>query len=269
MADVRALLKAKRQEAKIVHPLASYGSSGQLRCAACGTIVKHASAWEGHVGSKAHRTNVARIREEEAVKMREEQERERTEEMARGKRKAEEQDEESEDEEVDVKKRRVEGSGFPGDFFSDPARAPLDMAGGEGDEDDETVVPVQPAPAEANSVIDLEYERFQREMLALAIPDKQETFARATVMAEAVIAEEQNEGFPPLQNQEEEEVVDKANLEVVRKEKEQEERELIMDRLLDEERAQEEADMKVTVMKNRLEALKKKRMVAKISKAIK
>ena len=66
MSDVRALLKAKRQEARITHPLASYTSAGQLRCIACGTAVKHASAWEGHIGSKAHRTNAARLREERA-----------------------------------------------------------------------------------------------------------------------------------------------------------------------------------------------------------
>jgi zinc finger protein 830 len=39
-----------------------------------------------------------------------------------------------------------------------------------------------------------------------------------------------------------------------------------MDRLMDEEAAQEEADMKVIVMKRRLEALKKKREAAKAVK---
>ena len=82
MADVRALLKAKRQEARITHPLASYSAAGQLRCAACGTAVKHASAWEGHVGSKAHRTNAARLRQEQArAAQREQEEREREEEV--------------------------------------------------------------------------------------------------------------------------------------------------------------------------------------------
>jgi zinc finger protein 830 len=47
MSDARALLKAKRQEARVTHSLAAYNSSGQLRCLACGTLVKHASAWEG------------------------------------------------------------------------------------------------------------------------------------------------------------------------------------------------------------------------------
>ena len=82
MSDVRALLKAKRQEARITHPLASYTSAGQLRCIACGTAVKHASAWEGHVGSKAHRTNAARLRQEQARAAQREQE-ERDLELAR------------------------------------------------------------------------------------------------------------------------------------------------------------------------------------------
>jgi zinc finger protein 830 len=38
-----------------------------------------------------------------------------------------------------------------------------------------------------------------------------------------------------------------------------EERELIMDRLLEEERAQEDADMRVHLMKKKLESLKKRR----------
>jgi zinc finger protein 830 len=40
-----------------------------------------------------------------------------------------------------------------------------------------------------------------------------------------------------------------------------------MDRLMEEEQAQEEADTKVMLMKNRLEALRKKREAAKVSKA--
>src|SRR6266567_2500949 len=62
MADVRALLKAKRQEARISHPYAAYNASGQLKCSVCGLVIKYGSAWEGHLGSKIHRTNVARMR---------------------------------------------------------------------------------------------------------------------------------------------------------------------------------------------------------------
>ncbi len=65
MADVRALLKAKRQEVRITHPYAAYGANGALRCSACGAGIKFASAWEGHLGSKAHRVAVANLRSKE------------------------------------------------------------------------------------------------------------------------------------------------------------------------------------------------------------
>ena len=65
MADVRALLKAKRQEVRITHPYAAYGANGALRCTACGAAIKFAGAWEGHLGSKAHRVAVANLRAKE------------------------------------------------------------------------------------------------------------------------------------------------------------------------------------------------------------
>jgi zinc finger protein 830 len=55
--------------------------------------------------------------------------------------------------------------------------------------------------------------------------------------------------------------------EELRKRKAEDEKELIMDRLLEEERAQEEADAKVVLLKGRLDALKKRRNEAKAAKA--
>ena len=55
--------------------------------------------------------------------------------------------------------------------------------------------------------------------------------------------------------------------EAKRRRKEQEERELIMDRLLEEEQAQEEADARVSVLKSKLEALKRNREAARAAKA--
>lgn len=267
MADVRALLKAKRQEARITHPLASYNQAGQLRCVACGTLVKHASAWEGHLGSKIHRTNVARLKEEKAREEQVLKEKQQQEEVARGKRKAEEQslDSSEESDETDSKRRKVDvakpkakSSGFPADFFSDPSRAPLPPESDE-EEDAEDDAPNPPPPAAPPSVIDLEYEKFQRELLNG--PDFQETYERATVMAEPELVPESMEGLPVQEgeNGQGSDLAQKQNEEASRRQKEQDERELIMDRLLEEERAQEEADMKVTMMKTRLEALKKKR----------
>ncbi|KAF9267638.1 hypothetical protein L218DRAFT_638024 [Marasmius fiardii PR-910] len=266
MADVRALLKAKRQEARINHPLASYNQSGQLRCSACGTIVKHASAWEGHLGSKIHRTTVAQIKERERQKeeqrLKEEQE-ERTK-AALGKRRAEEDVEvNSEDtSEPDTKKQKISASGgFPADFFSDPSRAPILSPDDEEGEDETRVQPAQPPPQASDqpkSELDLEWERFQREVVNTA--DYRETYENATVVAEPVMNEVM-QGIPAAETAAEQpEEVDEEEL---RRQKEQEERELIMDRLLDEERAQEEADMKVVAMKNKLEALKKRRQAIK------
>jgi zinc finger protein 830 len=270
MADVRALLKAKRQEARITHPLASYNQNGQLRCLACGTLVKHTSAWQGHLGSKIHRTNVARLKDEERARetQRLREEEEHQEQVARGKRKAEPQDSESESDEGDTKRRKVgeaksHSADFPNDFFSDSSRAPLPpQSDDSGDEDDTAKPPATPAGPQ--TAIDLEYERFQREMLNG--PDHHETYERATVFAEAELADETHEGMPAQDgNDVQTDLTQKISEEAARQQKEQDERELIMDRLLDEEREQEEADMKVSVMKTRMEALRKRRE-AKASK---
>ncbi|KAJ7883050.1 hypothetical protein B0H14DRAFT_3751671 [Mycena olivaceomarginata] len=228
MADVRALLKAKREEARISHPLASY-TNGQLRCVACGPV-KHASAWEGHLGSKLHRTTVARqrIRQEE-------------EEHAR-------------------KRRKVDdaSSAFPTDFFSDPSRAPLPP---QSDDEDDEPPPAQPIAAPATA-LDSEWERFQRDVVNA--PDLREAYDNATIMVEPELASDTFEGFPPQQTEKDAPVEpNKLDSEALRRQKEQDERELIMDRLRDEEQAQEEADMKVMMMKNRLEALMRKRNAAK------
>jgi len=262
MADVRSLLKAKRQEARVSHPLASYSSNGQLRCIACGPV-KHASAWEGHLGSKLHRTTVARLKEEdrlrEAQRIRQEEEEQQQAHVSNGKRKAEEQDSESD---TESKRRKVDDASaqFPADFFSDPSRAPLPPP--SDDEEDEPSA-AQPGPAPATS-IDAEWERFQRDVVNA--PDHRDAYENATIMAEPELASDTPEGFPPQQTDDAPEEPNKLDLEEARRQKEQDERELIMDRLLDEERAQEEADMKVTVMKNRLDALTRKRNAAKAAK---
>ncbi|KAF5381982.1 hypothetical protein D9615_004214 [Tricholomella constricta] len=302
MADVRALLKAKRQEARITHPLAAYTSSGQLRCSACGTAVKHTSAWEGHLGSKAHRTNVARLREQErlqaeraraeaeaAAQAAAEAEKQRASQVAKGKRKADDDDDdddmdgenatdkETNDIENGAKRRRVGPApgGFPADFFSDPSRAPIPITSDSDDDEDAnagalTANGAPPPPATTQSAIDLEYERFQREMLGNAdnVPDApREAYERATVVAEPelVTMEDVPSEFPAEDQQMDvdAEKQKQSEEELARRRKEQDERELIMDRLLDEERAQEEADQRVVVMKARLEALKKKREVKK------
>ncbi|KAF5367050.1 hypothetical protein D9758_004055 [Tetrapyrgos nigripes] len=269
MADVRALLKAKRQEARISHPLASYSNAGQLRCSACGTVVKHTSAWEGHLGSKIHRTTVAKLKEEERVREEEQRLIEEQERLSLGKRKAEEEEMDIVEEETVTKKQRVTGPSrdFPADFFSDPSRAPPVYELDSEDEGEATDAAAQTLPQRnaTPNAIDLEWERFQKEVVNA--PDARETYENATVVAEPILASEVPEGFPAPEAEAEPEEPDKLDEDALRQKKEQEERELIMDRLLDEERAQEEADMKVVVMKNKLELLKKKREQAKAGKS--
>ena len=253
MADIRALLKAKRQEARIAHPFATYTPSDQLKCVACGTLIKHASAWEGHLGSKLHRTNTTRLKEAKTRGIQENTE----EQSLLGKRKAE-MDES--DKQSDKKTRMTEGHGrpisvheLPNDFFSDPSHVPVipefpsDESNG-----DLNVVNLAETTAHPTSVLDLEYDLFQRGFLT----DHHQTYDRATIVAEPVPASPHIPGFPASTAQKEGE----------KDARDYEERELIMDRLLEEERAQEDADMRVHLMKNKLEGLKKRREDKKVLK---
>ena len=274
MADVRALLKAKRQEARVTHPYATYNASGALRCKACGTAVKFASAWEGHLGSKAHRVAVANLKaKEEAAAA-----------SAQSKRSAEDDDEDDEQMEVEVnmqpkaKRQRTEEreeptrTVFPTDFFSDPSRA-LPPRDDDEDDDDDNMGEGEVAPPPPKSQFDLEWAAFERDMQSVQKKpalDPQETYARATVAAEPELVPAL-EGLPGHQvpaggggeGAPGSELEQKISEEEERKRKMQEEHELIMDRLLEEERAQEEADSRVAALKSRVEMLKKKRELAK------
>ena len=266
MSDVRSLLRAKRREARINHPLAAYSEqTGHLRCIICSTIIKHPSAFDGHLGSKQHRINVTRYKEEERLnesQVDEQEKRKRQPERENdGKRRRVE-----DDADVNTSKPADFGGSFPSDFFSDPSRAPLPPPSDDEEEEGEAEGPKTGNLPQPSTAIDLEWEKFQQAVLNP--PDEHEKYERATVFAEPELAPETPEGFPPKQAEETPVEVSK-NEEQIRRQKEQDERELIMDRLLDEGRAQEEADMKVTVMKQRLEALKKKREAAKASKAAK
>ena len=276
MSDVRALLKAKRHEVRVQHPYASYTSTGQLRCTACEMVIKQASAWAGHVGSKVHRGNVAKKRASET---------DQQEEAIRptGKRKVGEDDYLDGEESPptsDSKKRKVtpevpakptpEHSGaFPSDFFSDPSRAPIRPANDDGSDEDEGN-PVQMPLGATDNHIDLEWQRFQQEMLtpaATSVDQRHEAFKRATVFAEPELLPENVLGLPTREILDTETTEAPSNEEESRKKKEEDEKELIMDRLLEEERAQEEADAKVVLLKGRLDALKRKRDEAKAARA--
>ncbi|KAH9838775.1 uncharacterized protein C8Q71DRAFT_545627 [Rhodofomes roseus] len=271
MSDARSLLRAKRQEVRVNHPLASYSASGQLRCIACGLNIKQGTSWEGHIGSKQHRTSAARLREEEQRRAQEE--------LLRQKRKASEEPSDGEDEGVEAKRRRVDEEeedaqqlppaaqgDFPTDFFSDPSRAPPPPSEDTDDEDAPDGASGAPAAPASRSAIDEEWERFQAAVVNA--PDIRETYEQATIFAEPVLAPEVPEGFPPQTTEDAQDgqdaVVDEG---AIRRRKEQDEKELIMDRLLEEERVQEEADAKVSLLKARLEAVKRQREARKATKA--
>ena len=305
MADVRALLKAKRQEARINHPYAAYGANGALRCTACGVAVKFASAWEGHLGSKSHRVAVA-------AKLKKAKEEEEP--SALSKRKAvEDEDEEGVEGDGDGDDRRhvgttegpersgkrqrteerdVEGEGqaqaqasrsFPADFFSDPSRAPL-----RDDEDEDGMDQDQETTAAPKSQFDMEWEAFERDLqqqqqrpvggaeaAVVVVDDARVVHARATIAAEPELVS----GFVGLPAGAQEEGVGvgvgvgegewegrKAvamSEEEERKRKEMDERELIMDRFVEEERAQEDAYNRVAMLRNKVQMLKQKRELAK------
>ncbi|KAG1781417.1 hypothetical protein EV702DRAFT_587594 [Suillus placidus] len=269
MTDVRALLKAKRQEARITHSLASYTTTGQLRCSVCGTNIKHASAWEGHLGSKAHRTNVSRAKEEEKARERQQA----AQEAKVAKRKADEDapgGDAAKRQKTEPATSTPRSSAFPSDFFSDPSKAPPQPPLSDDSDDEEvnlsTVSPAKESGPHAVAVtqpeLDQEWIKFQQTVINA--PDTHETYDRATVFAEPDLVSDVAEGFPPLQGEKDlAEVEAKLDPDEERRRKDQDEREMIMDRLLDEERAQEEADMKVSVMKSRLEALRIKREAAR------
>jgi zinc finger protein 830 len=227
MSDVRALLKAKRQEARVIHPFAVYSAVGQLRCTACNTLVKHASAWQGHLGSKIHRSNVTILKEQQRESV---EERGGTPEGSSGSNSGDEEEEEPQTTTSVVVHDSV-AQDRPPTF-------------------NEGITPTS---------IDLEWKEFQRSVVNT--PDTQDVYQRATVVVEPEMASSVPEGFP---TQNEPQTKSTVNAEEKARRIEQEERELIMDRLIDEERAQEDADSRVIVMKQKLAALKRKRELAKL-----
>ncbi|KAG9121797.1 hypothetical protein FRC07_002099 [Ceratobasidium sp. 392] len=267
MSDARSLLrraKAAESEKRIDHPLALYNSSGQLRCAACGTAIKP-HAWDGHVGSKAHRTQAARLRAEEEK------------ERARKRKATEEVEVMQVEEDAEGKRRRVDGpepapaapapaqastGGFPADFFSDPSRAPLAI--GDDDDEDDADEPVPP-PSAANPLsLDDEFAAFAKAVLQPALKSNNaDVYEQATTMAEPELFNNAADGFPAsvtgAEGQDAQEETEEETEAQKRQRLAQEERELIMDRLRDEELAQEEADDRVTRLKARLEAVRLER----------
>jgi zinc finger protein 830 len=243
MSDVRALLKAKREQ-RVQHQYASYNGT-QLRCSACGLPVKNSSAWEGHLGTKAHRTNVARLKAEEekakVAKRKGDDEGERISDVK--KRRMDVAEGEDEDEEQPIASA---STGFPADFFSDPSQAPVAVSGDPNGEEEESTTTTAPTKPIFNTAIDAEWEEFERAVLNPPAPRSSHTeaYSRATIMAEPELIDELPAGFPSSvldgRREELESAANAAAEEVIgvappeesegdaRKRKEREEKELIM-----------------------------------------
>ena len=143
----------------------------------------------------------------------------------------------------------------------------------EEDEEEPSTQAQQAQPNAPKTEVDLEYERFQAALLNTEDEDREEgkleAYHRATVAAEPELVNNTLEGLPQQTEGElMEELLPKGETEEEKRARiEREERELIMDRLLEEERAQEEADSRVNLLKNKLEALKKAREAKRATKA--
>lgn len=238
------------------------------------SAIKNTIAWAGHLGSKAHRTNVARLKAEE----------EEAHQKLAGKRKAPESEPDADIAERDgangaSNKKQRGPTEFPNGFFSDSSR-PVPIS--NDDDDDEPPPSTPPEQSAEMSAIDKEWEEFQRTVIDAPVPiiadqrtlvedSKRETFDRATVFAEPEIVSETPEGFPERRIDEDPSITEEAKSqepteEELREKKRQEEKELIMDRLLAEEQAQEDADNRVAALKARLEGIKKRKEAARLLK---
>lgn len=63
MTDVRSLLRNERASRRIVHPQATYSTTGTLVCLVCHIQLKAESQWEKHLLSAQHAMRLQRIRE--------------------------------------------------------------------------------------------------------------------------------------------------------------------------------------------------------------
>ncbi|SPO46422.1 uncharacterized protein PSANT_04108 [Moesziomyces antarcticus] len=252
MADARSLLRAaanaraKTGGGGISDRFASYSASGALRCSACDyATIKHDSLWGAHVLSKSHRSNAARIREEELR----EAETRRTKD---GKRKADDEEDDSND-------------GDSAGGGRSPREGATDNTGsGAKKPRTDTKAFAEASTAQAES-IDPEWELFKSQMDASGpesgAPEERYD-AGATIEAEAqLISQEGTNGAGTSTDDgaiEEQSAAEKEAQERARRELE--EREEILSRLEEEQRQQDEADQRVSALKQRLQRIRQARL---------
>ncbi|WVN87471.1 uncharacterized protein L203_102653 [Cryptococcus depauperatus CBS 7841] len=254
--DARSLLRAKKAEAKIVHPYASYTAAGSLRCSICSVPVKQ---WDAHLLTKQHRVSAAREKAEKEKMERAKRPRQET--TAEGSSKRQRIHPEVEEDEG-------QPSQLPSGFFSaknKPAdtddvikleASPVDVAAppaktGDTELDDflasleeTTPAPTTSAPTSIASKRRLaSYKAVDDEIVGQAV------YQAAPVM-NAPATKEQD-----VKMEEEPEETEAERRERLARE----EREEIMARLEEEERAQEDADLRVMALKQRMEMIKKRK----------
>ena len=158
--------------------------------------------------------------------------------------------------------------GFPADFFSDRSRE-IPISADDDEDGEPSGTASKPV---ANSQLDEEWVQFERDVLAgpATTDQKRDIYDQATLIAEPQLVEDTfPEGFPSSAVDPTRGAVNRTAEPTVEPEEEaetrkrREEKELIMDRILDEERAQEDADERVVALKARLAAVKAKRAAAK------
>ncbi|EST04685.1 hypothetical protein PSEUBRA_005961 [Kalmanozyma brasiliensis GHG001] len=245
--DARSLLRAAANErAKasatgISDPFASYSSTGGLRCSACKYLtIKHESLWGAHVLSKSHRSNVARIREEELSQA----ELQRTKD---GKRKA--QDAPAQDDHREA----LAASTTNADDRNADAASGSKKARVDTDQENDIAPSVDP-----------EWELFKAQLESAEPgqgPAAETNSAGAALEAEAQLISNDDAGRNDgtVGNDAEELTIEEVQAQE-RARKEQEEREEILSRLEEEQRQQDEADQRVSALKQRLQRIKQARL---------
>ncbi|KIS69517.1 uncharacterized protein UMAG_02056 [Mycosarcoma maydis] len=241
--DARSLLRAVASEraklgaSGVSDAFASYSANGGLRCSACDYLaIKHESLWGAHVLSKSHRTNVARIHKEEQVRQ---AELERT---KAGKRKA------------------TQGDGrdaSPSDAAADATHARSTLASKKARADTEQVVTDTPP------TLDPEWELFKSQVESIE-PDLDHP-SDTPIAGAALEAEPQLISQDDLDQRHDTDAVlwEKSAEELEAEERariEQQEREEILSRMEEEQRQQDEADQRVSALKQRLQRLKQARL---------
>ncbi|KAL7425242.1 hypothetical protein Q5752_000930 [Cryptotrichosporon argae] len=273
--DARSLLRAKKAEARVEHPYASYTVAGQLRCTVCAQAV---TKWDAHILTKQHRQSVQR--EKEAAAKAEAA-------AARAKRKADAADGGTgagPSGAAPARRARTGPAGLPDGFFSAGQRPAEDEDEDEAEQagaaDDGPAPAPPPAPPSAKATGDAELDDFFASLAAetpvAAAPASSQAggvarsrpkfkpggdgdeIGAASYEAAPVLIVPAGEGEAEEEPAEEEESDEARRARV-----EREEREEILSRLEEEERAQEDADSRVMALKKRMELLKRKREAKK------